>query len=59
MKIVRKLIYYFKSTMHLGLIYNDHFKDEKKTKTLITSFFLNWLNIKTIVILETLKIESL
>ena len=37
MKIAKKVIYYLKRIMYLGLIYGDHFKDKKKTLTPITS----------------------
>ena len=40
MKVAKKIIYYLKSTIDLGLIYNSYLKDEKKTKAPITSFLL-------------------
>ena len=38
MKVTKKVVHYLKNIMHLGLIYSDHFKNEKETKALITSF---------------------
>lgn len=38
MKVAKKVIYYLKSTIDLGLIYNSYLKDGKKTKAPITSF---------------------
>ena len=35
MKAAKKVVYYLKGTMHLGLIYDGHLKDKRETKALI------------------------
>ena len=37
-KVAKKVIHYLKNTMHLDLIYNGYFKDERETKAPIILF---------------------
>ena len=38
LKLAKKVEHYLKNTIHLGLIYGGHLKDEEETKILIISF---------------------
>lgn len=44
--MAKKIVYYLKSTIYLGLIYIGHLKDKKETKALITPFFFEFIRYK-------------